>query len=351
MLKYAHLMVPMDYSKSDLGVRRFISYLESHGVQPTLIEPPNATHSASAAAQALGCDLSQIVKSLLFLGCQTGRAVLVLVSGANQANSQRLSEIIGEKVRLADPKTVLSLTGYPVGAVPPTGLNTILPTIIDEDLSTHKDVWISGGSDHALAKITFRELCELTGGKVTIINRKLAIPVVIVPYDPKWPDQFVLERDRIKAAVGQYLRAIEHIGSTAVPGLPAKPIIDILGGAFSLGDAPLFIPALEKSGYHYIPEYEAQLPERRYLTRSENGHVVVHLHIVETTTLFWRNHITFRDRLISDDQLRDDYGRLKIELAGNFNDDRVGYTDAKSDFIQGVLNRDNPDTDKHQPIA
>ena len=168
---------------------------------------------------------------------------------------------------------------------------------------------------------------------MTPINRTLAEPVVIVPYNPKWPEQFKIESKAIEAALGTYLQAIEHIGSTSIPGLPAKPILDILGGVFKLEDSTYYIPALEKIGYQYIPEFEAELPERRYLTRTENNVMLVHLHLVETTSLFWRHHLAFRDRLRADDQLRDAYGRLKIELAEKYGTDRVGYTDAKSSFI------------------
>jgi GrpB-like predicted nucleotidyltransferase (UPF0157 family)/prolyl-tRNA editing enzyme YbaK/EbsC (Cys-tRNA(Pro) deacylase) len=330
----------MDNPESDPGVRRFMSYLELHGIRPVLIELPTTTHSAKAAAEAVTCDLSQIVKSLLFTGCQTGRAILVLVSGPNRADTQRLSEIVGEKVRLADAEQVLSVTGYPVGAVPPVGLTAEPFTIIDEDLSLQADVWISGGSDHALAKVPYQSLIDLTGGKVTPINRSLAKPIIIMPYDPKWPALYQAERKQIQAAIGQYLKEIEHIGSTAVPGLNAKPIIDIMGGVSTLGDAPAFIPPLEKMGYRYVPEFEMQMPERRYLTRTDEGRVMVHLHLVETSTPFWHNQLAFRDRLISDTNLRDAYGALKTGLSLKFGNDRVGYTDAKSDFIREALNRE-----------
>lgn len=138
-------------------------------------------------------------------------------------------------------------------------------------------------------------------------------------------------------AIGNYLKAIEHIGSTSVPGLAAKPIIDIMAGAQNLADAPQFIPLLETHGYHYFPEYEAQIPERRYLTKSINGRTVVHLHIIEPTNQLWEEHLTFRDRLLAQPVLRNDYARLKTELAKHFGNDRVGYTEAKSAFIQTAL--------------
>ena len=217
-----------------LGSRHF---LPSHGIQPTLVDLPATTRTASAAAQAVNCDLTQIVKSILFTGEKTGRHVLTLVSGANRVDIHRLSEIVGEKIHLSDAQSVLEVTGYPIGAVSPFGLVTQPLMIIDQDLRAHTEVWISGGSDHVLAKLSFDKLCELSGGKVTPINRTLADPVVIVPYDPKWPELYKIEREAIKSNMAPYLQAIEHIGSTAIPGLPAKPIIDILGGVFNLEDS------------------------------------------------------------------------------------------------------------------
>lgn len=319
---------------------KFAAYLESQGIQSTLIELPITTHTATAAAQAVGCDLSQIVKSLVFTGHETGLSILVLVSGPNKADIQRLSEIVGEKVQLADKETVLAVSGYPVGAVPPAGLITTLPTIIDEDLGAHSKVWVSGGSDHSLVALSFQELCHLTNGKVTTVNRSLARPVIIAPYDREWVTKYEGEKLRIQVAMGAHIKGIEHIGSTAIPGLPAKPIIDILGGITSLIDAPSFIPHLEEIGYCYIPEYEAQLPQRRYLTLAEAGYEVIHLHIVEITSQFWRDHLVFRDRLRSNNGLRDAYGSLKTELAIKYGNDRVGYTNAKVEFIHKVLHQE-----------
>jgi GrpB-like predicted nucleotidyltransferase (UPF0157 family) len=191
-----------------------------------------------------------------------------------------------------------------------------------------------------MVALSFQELCLLTNGKVTTINRSLARPVIIAPYDPEWITKYEGEKLRIEVAMGAYIRGIEHIGSTAIPGLPAKPIIDILGGITSLIDAPSFIPHLEEIGYCYIPEYEAQLPQRRYLTRAEAGYEVIHLHIVEITSQFWRDHLAFRDRLCSNNSLRDAYGSLKTELAIKYGNDRVGYTNAKVEFIHKALHQE-----------
>jgi GrpB-like predicted nucleotidyltransferase (UPF0157 family)/prolyl-tRNA editing enzyme YbaK/EbsC (Cys-tRNA(Pro) deacylase) len=327
----------MDAKNYPPGVIRLIAHLEARSITPVMVELPTSTHTASAAALAVDCQLAQIVKSLVFITIDTQRPLLVLASGVNRVNTLRLAEVIGEKVRLADEQSVLQWTGYTVGAVPPVGYDPQPLTLIDEDLSGHEKLWVSGGSDHTMIALTFQEICRLTGGEVTTINRQLFQSVFIAPYDPNWKSRFYEEKMNILAAAGKYFKDIEHIGSTAVPGLAAKPIVDVMAGAVSLDDAPHFIPPLEAIGYQYIQKYEIQMPERRYLTRSVNNQVVTHLHIVGFNSPFWKRHLAFRNQLIANPDLRDAYSRLKIELSRKYGRDRVGYTDAKTAFIHEAL--------------
>lgn len=162
-------------------------------------------------------------------------------------------------------------------------------------------------------------------------------PIVIVPYDPTWPLQYKEEKARILAVIAPYVVCMEHMGSTAVPGLAAKPVIDILIGVRSLADAPLFLPPLSSLGYEYIQKHEAVFPERRYLHRKVNGQHTHHLHIVEPDSNFYRVQITFRDTLRRHPDARDQYAALKLDLAQKYRDDREAYTDAKSVFILSVL--------------
>jgi GrpB-like predicted nucleotidyltransferase (UPF0157 family) len=162
-------------------------------------------------------------------------------------------------------------------------------------------------------------------------------PVIIVPYDSLWPQQFEEEKTRLLADIGAYVLSIEHIGSTAVPGLAAKPVIDILIGVHSLAEAPLFIPPLEARGYEYVPQYEDEMPFRRYLHRKINGEHTHHLHMVEPATRFYKVQLAFRDHLRAHSETRDAYAALKLDLANKYRNDRMAYTDAKSDFILGVL--------------
>jgi len=159
-------------------------------------------------------------------------------------------------------------------------------------------------------------------------------PIEIVDYDPTWPSAFVDARAELEAALGPCLVDIEHIGSTAVPGLAAKPVIDILVGLRSLDDTPIVVPAIEGLGYQYVPEFEVELPDRRYFRRYTNGLRTHQVHAVARTDhAWWDRHVAFRDRLRAHDEDRDAYADLKRRLAVEHRDDRAAYTDAKSAFI------------------
>ncbi len=161
-------------------------------------------------------------------------------------------------------------------------------------------------------------------------------PIVISTYQPNWPELFDQEAAVIQNLIGSYITIIEHIGSTAVPGLAAKPIIDMLIGINRLSDSPLFIPPLQKLGYIYVPEHEVDLPERRYLYKQERGEDTFHLHMVEPQSDFFCRHLAFRDYLRTHPEAVGEYAALKIRLAGEFGSDRSGYTDAKTDFIHSI---------------
>ncbi|HET9137351.1 MAG TPA: GrpB family protein [Candidatus Kapabacteria bacterium] len=163
-------------------------------------------------------------------------------------------------------------------------------------------------------------------------------PVIIAEYDSSWPVIFEAERSTLLDLFSQSI-AVEHIGSTSVNGLASKPIIDILLGVNALADAEAMIPIIVGLGYQYIPEYEAELPQRRYFKKVlPSGAHTHHIHLVERMGSFWRNHIYFRDRLRSDEELRRDYESLKKELAERYQFDREAYTDAKTSFIMAVVN-------------
>lgn len=129
--------------------------------------------------------------------------------------------------------------------------------------------------------------------------------------------------------------AIEHVGSTAVPGLAAKPILDVLLGVGDLAVVERRIEKLAQAGLSYVPEYEAELPERRYFKRRPD----LHLHCVVEGGRLWSRHLLFRDSLRSDPEAAAAYQRLKLELAARHGRNRRAYLDGKSVFIESILER------------
>ena len=163
------------------------------------------------------------------------------------------------------------------------------------------------------------------------------IPVEIVSYDPRWTALFEEAKREIIAAIGPYVSRVEHVGSTSVAGLAAKPTIDVLIGVHHLAEAPSFLPPLEALGYEYVAKHEAVFPQRRYLRRIVDGRHTHHLHIVEPKSNFFKEHLLFRDYLRSHPEDAARYAALKYELAEKYRGDRDAYTEGKSDFIQGIL--------------
>jgi len=162
--------------------------------------------------------------------------------------------------------------------------------------------------------------------------------VVVVPYDPAWPRLFEVEAARLRAALGTRILSIEHVGSTSVPGLDAKPILDLMAGVESLDDAERLLPELREMGYEHKPDPE--IPERSYLVRGPAEHRTHHLSFAVPTSAFWRRQLRFRDLLRADAAPADEYARLKHALAERHRGDRLAYSAAKQPFIDGVLARD-----------
>ena len=158
--------------------------------------------------------------------------------------------------------------------------------------------------------------------------------VRVVDYDAAWPRLFAEERIRIQAVLGADLPlSLEHSGSTAVPGLPAKPILDILAG-FPPGASVLpYIEALVSAGY--IHRGEQGIPGRQFFRR---GHPrAYHLHLAEREGSFWQDQLVFRDALRANPELRDEYAALKMDLARRFPRERETYTEGKSAFVLKVV--------------
>ncbi len=163
--------------------------------------------------------------------------------------------------------------------------------------------------------------------------------IELAAYSPEWPQRFAAEQSALAAIFPAPAFRIEHIGSTSVPGLAAKPIVDILLGAPALAQIEARIPAIEAIGYRYRPELETVLPQRRYFVKPTDPPRHFHLHAVESESAFWIEHLLFRDALRALPALAAEYGALKNELASRHRDDRGAYTDAKAPFIRSVIER------------
>ncbi|MBW8060257.1 MAG: GrpB family protein [Solirubrobacterales bacterium] len=160
-------------------------------------------------------------------------------------------------------------------------------------------------------------------------------PIRLSPYDPAWPARFEEERAALAEAIGEWtVGGIHHVGSTAVPGLKAKPIIDILVGVRDLEESQECFEPLARLGYLYAP----YLPdEMHWFCKPHPSRRTHHLHLVPAGARRYADELAFRDRLRADPRIAADYGALKRMLAERFAQDRESYTAAKSDFIRRVL--------------
>jgi GrpB-like predicted nucleotidyltransferase (UPF0157 family) len=161
--------------------------------------------------------------------------------------------------------------------------------------------------------------------------------IVVVPHDAAWPARFRIESQLLHVALSALKPAIEHIGSTSVPGLAAKPIIDMLVGVESLAAFESQAKRLAVFGYQYIPEYERALPDRRFFKRVVNGVRTHHVHVVERNGVYWKRYMKFRNSLRDDTWLASRYAEVKRRLAARYSFDRDAYTNGKTGFIEAVL--------------
>jgi GrpB-like predicted nucleotidyltransferase (UPF0157 family) len=158
-------------------------------------------------------------------------------------------------------------------------------------------------------------------------------PVEIVDYDESWPVRFAAWRDRLASALGAVARAIEHVGSTSVTGLPAKPTLDIQISVPGVEDEAAYVPAIESTGLALY----AREPGHRLFFPPPGQPRDVHVHVCDADSEWEREHLMFRDRLRRDPVARDEYAQLKRELAKRYRDDRLAYTEAKTGFILDAL--------------
>lgn len=144
--------------------------LQAKGIETNVIELPESTRSAEEAAKAIGCSVSQIVKSLIFCTANTRRPILVLASGSNRVNEKKISQYVGEEITKATADFTKEITGFAIGGIPPLGHKQKIPTYIDEDLLNHEKVWAAAGTPHAVFNLRSSLLKDLTSGIVVPIK-------------------------------------------------------------------------------------------------------------------------------------------------------------------------------------
>jgi len=144
--------------------------LSPFGLSLEVVELPASTRTAAEAAQAIGCTVAQIAKSLVFRTTQSDQAILVIVSGTNRVNEERISTALGEPIGKADADFVRQQTGFAIGGVPPVAHTTKLTTFVDQDLLLYDDIWAAAGTPNAVFHLTPQDLVAITCGEVLQIT-------------------------------------------------------------------------------------------------------------------------------------------------------------------------------------
>ena len=155
-------------------------------------------------------------------------------------------------------------------------------------------------------------------------------------YSKDWPRLFEEEKQKIISVIGD-LR-VEHMGSTAIPGLDSKPVIDMMAAVNNLNAVKKYIESLETLEYKYAPELEQQTPDRKFFQK-RTPNLWYHLSLTEPTSIYWRDHILFRDYLRNNSEARKNYEELKIRLAEEFVDDFDKYNSGKTEFINKIIEK------------
>jgi prolyl-tRNA editing enzyme YbaK/EbsC (Cys-tRNA(Pro) deacylase) len=144
------------------SARRVQEALDAHGLNLEVVELPKSTRSAAEAARAVSCEVGEIAKSLVFRGKATQQAILVIASGANTVDLDKVGHYACEPIEKADADFVRAATGFAIGGVPPLGHDKPLMTFLDEELFVYKAIWAAAGTPNAVFKLTPAELLKIT---------------------------------------------------------------------------------------------------------------------------------------------------------------------------------------------
>ncbi|WP_227010151.1 YbaK/EbsC family protein [Pelagibius marinus] len=153
------------------SARRVQQAIESAGFDFQVREFPASTRTSEEAAAAIGCDVAQIAKSLIFRAKDSNRPVLVMASGANRVDEKAVGRLLGEKLGRADADFVRAATGFAIGGVPPVGHREAPAVFIDADLMALDEIWAAAGTPNAVFRLTPPELVALTGGQVAALKK------------------------------------------------------------------------------------------------------------------------------------------------------------------------------------
>lgn len=152
------------------SAQKIQNLLNELGFAYTVIEHAESTRTAQEAADQAGCELGQIVKSLIFRGKTSGKPILVLTSGPNRVNEKQISEYAGESIGKADADFVRTVTGFAIGGVPPLGHAEKMETYIDEDFLKYPTIWAAAGTPKAIFELKTEDLQKMTQGKVVKVT-------------------------------------------------------------------------------------------------------------------------------------------------------------------------------------
>ena len=148
------------------SAQRVQNALTELGLTLQVVELPESTRSAAEAAEAIGCTVGQICKSLIFKTSVSERPVLVIASGPNRVVENKIAALVGERITKADADFVRAHTGFAIGGVPPVGHTERITTFIDEDLLAYDEIWAAAGTPHAVFRLSGDDLVRATGGRV-----------------------------------------------------------------------------------------------------------------------------------------------------------------------------------------
>jgi prolyl-tRNA editing enzyme YbaK/EbsC (Cys-tRNA(Pro) deacylase) len=153
------------------SIKRVQDALAAYNIQTNVVELSDSTRTAVEAAQAIGTTEGQIIKSLVFRGKESGKAVLIEASGINRVNELRVAALIGEPIIKADADFVREQTGFAIGGIPPLGhLHPMGVVLIDEDLMQYSELWAAAGTPHAVFRLTPDQLIQIAGGEIVSIK-------------------------------------------------------------------------------------------------------------------------------------------------------------------------------------